>query len=557
MEMPMCAKSLTCLAVSILVLGRIEAVGQSRAADVTPAAETREKHDPLNRQSPQSSVASFLQACRAHDYARACSYLDLRKFPQAARLNEGGTLSQQLEQIFDRDAHFDVADLSDDPGGSKVNGVPEYHERVDSFQVNGQKVDLDLERIRLRSGLWIWVFSADTLANVPRLVRVTSESVVERHLPDPLVNWSLAGTSLWRWIALFVLAVVLAALTRALVPLAAFFLRIALKRVAPATGREAIDAFIGPLRLLVAVALFRIGMVWVAPSQQLGLYLGRLLALLFFGAIFGLILAILDLGVVRLRVALETRHRRITYSALPLVARVLKIVIFVVLLAALLSEWGYNTTTIVASLGVGGIAVALAAQKTIENFFGGVSVVADRPVAVGDFCKFGDRSGVVEDIGLRSTRIRTPDRTLVTVPNGQFSTMTIENFSKRDKMLFHFALNLRRDTQPAQVRTLLASIADILRRNEKIDAGPSSVQFVGVGTYSLDLDVTAYILTASDDESARIRQDLLLAILDAVEDAGTALALPTQASIPYSSSTNTPHAEPVMASSGDQKLQLR
>jgi MscS family membrane protein len=246
-----------------------------------------------------------------------------------------------------------------------------------------------------------------------------------------------------------------------------------------------------------------------------------------------------------------------SFSALPLVARVLKIVIFVMLIAALLSEWGYNTTTILASLGVGGIAVALAAQKTIENFFGGVSVVADRPVAVGDFCKFGDRSGVVEDIGLRSTRIRTPDRTLVTVPNGQFSTMTIENFSKRDKILFHFSLNLRRDTRPDQVRNLLTSIAEILRRHEKIDAGPSSVQFVGVGTYSLDLDVTAYILTASDDDFARMRQELLLAILDAVEEAGTALALPTQASINYSSLPPTsapPAREALMASSSDQKI---
>ena len=104
------------------------------------------------------------------------------------------------------------------------------------------------------------------------------------------------------------------------------------------------------------------------------------------------------------------------------------------------------------------MALALAAQKTIENLFGGVAVITDRPVAIGDFCKFGNQVGTVEDIGLRSTRIRTLDRTLLTVPNGQFSSMTLENFSKRDKMWFHLTLNLRRDTTSDQMRTLLDSL---------------------------------------------------------------------------------------------------
>ncbi len=102
--------------------------------------------------------------------------------------------------------------------------------------------------------------------------------------------------------------------------------------------------------------------------------------------------------------------------------------------------WGYNTTTLLAGLGIGGVALALASQKTIENLFGSVAVISDRPVSVGDFCKFGSSMGTVEDIGLRSTRIRTLDRTLVTVPNGSFSTMTLENFDRRDKTLFHVTL---------------------------------------------------------------------------------------------------------------------
>jgi len=202
----------------------------------------------------------------------------------------------------------------------------------------------------------------------------------------------------------------------------------------------------------------------------------------------------------------------------------LKIGIALTAAVTVLSNWGYNTTTIVAGLGVGGVAIALAAQKTIKNLFGGVAVITDRPVTVGDFCKFGDRVGTVEDIGLRSTRIRTPDRTLLTVPNGAFSTMTLENFSQKDKTWFHVMLNRRRETTPDQVRELLRAITGILKKNPKVETGSHPVRFVGLGAASLDLEVAAYVLAIDDDELLPIQEDLYLRILDAVENAATALA---------------------------------
>jgi len=200
---------------------------------------------------------------------------------------------------------------------------------------------------------------------------------------------------------------------------------------------------------------------------------------------------------------------------------------------AILGHLGYNTTAVLTGLGIGGVAIALAAQKTIENLFGGVSVISDRPVFVGDYCKFGDRTGWIEDIGLRSTRIRTQDRTIVTVPNGEFAAMTLENFSKRDKVWFHHTLNLRRDTTPDQVRQILSAIEKMLIEHPRVDAGRTPVRFIGVGSYSLDLEVFAYVLTSDVDEFLPIQQELLLKLLDAVAAAGTSLALPTQASVNY------------------------
>jgi MscS family membrane protein len=152
-------------------------------------------------------------------------------------------------------------------------------------------------------------------------------------------------------------------------------------------------------------------------------------------------------------------------------------------------------------------------------------------VLVGDVCRFGTQTGTVEHIGLRSTRLRTADRTVISVPNGQFSAMALENLSRRDKLLFQSTLNLRRDTTPDQLQKVLSSVRSILQSNPKIEAASIGVSFVKIGTYSLDIDVSAYVKTSDDSEFAGVRQDLLIRILQAVEQAGTALAVPVQESV--------------------------
>ncbi len=324
--------------------------------------------------------------------------------------------------------------------------------------MNGQKIGLDLEHVTLRSGLSVWLFSSDSVALIPQLARLVSESPIERHLPQPLVDWEVIDTPVWRWIAVGAVAAVLAPLSRLVSRPVLLLAEELSNRFALPMDRSALEPFVGPLRLLLCIVAFRAGVAWIGPAALPRLYLERIVIFLFFLALARLCMAIVDVAIRHLRTVLESKHQAFSYSALPLVSRVLKITILLLTIAAILSSWGYNTTTILAGLGVGGLAIALAAQKTIENLFGGVAVITDRPVAVGDFCRFGDQVGTVEDVGLRSTRIRTLNRTLITVPNGEFSAMTIENFSKRDKMWFHLTLNLRRDTLPQQVRTLLQSI---------------------------------------------------------------------------------------------------
>jgi MscS family membrane protein len=181
-----------------------------------------------------------------------------------------------------------------------------------------------------------------------------------------------------------------------------------------------------------------------------------------------------------------------------------------------------------AGLGIGGIAVALAAQKTLENVIGGLSLIFDRAVCVGDFLKVGEASGTVESIGLRSTRIRTPDRTLLSVPNGQIANVSIETISSRDMFWFHHFLGLRYATTPAQLRAVVDGIVRRLGGHPAVDPASIRATFLRFGPSSLDVEVVAYIVAKDWPQFLEIQQELLLGIMDVVEQADTAIALPAQ-----------------------------
>jgi MscS family membrane protein len=212
----------------------------------------------------------------------------------------------------------------------------------------------------------------------------------------------------------------------------------------------------------------------------------------------------------------------------PIGRTALKVLVLLFAVLASLQNVGVNVTGLLAGLGIGGLALALAAQKTVENLFGGVSVILDQPVRVGDFCRFGDRLGTVEEVGLRSTRVRTLDRTVVSIPNAEFSALQLENFSRRDRIWLHATLGLRYETTADQLRHVLAEVHRLLREDPRVDPEPARIRFVGFGAYSLDCEVFAYIRTADYGEFLAIREDLLLRIMDIVAASGTSFAFPSQ-----------------------------
>jgi MscS family membrane protein len=459
----------------------------------------------------------FLEACHGHEYAKAARYLDLRQMSPADRAAKGPRLAQQLEDLLD-DTPFDIATLSREPEGDLSDGLSPSHEVIATFQIEGKPLELALDRIELKPGFKVWLVSAESLPLIPKAHDLVSETPLEKKLPKLLVTHELLDTPVWRWIALLAIGFALwfgaGLLTRGLI--------LAFGRLTKADASGLRE----PIRLCVATAGFRFAMALAPPSALPRLYIERALAMGFALGLAWAGAAAVDYVAERWRTRLDPRMKAMTYSVLPLGRQVIKLSIFLITILTVVSAWGYNTATILAGLGVGGIAVALAAQKTIENLFGGISVISDRPVLVGDFCRFGAHVGTVMHIGLRSTRIRTLDRTILSVPNSQFSATELENFSARDKIWFHVTLSLRRDTSSDQVRRVVSAVQDILRQHSKVETGNIPVRFIGIGTYSLDVEVFAYVTTSDYDVFLEVQQELLHEMLRAVERVGAALAVP-------------------------------
>jgi MscS family membrane protein len=490
------------------------------------APAPKQPTDPLGRTNPRSAVTEFLQTCSRRDYQKAAGYLDLHDIASRRRAREGPRLAKDLETILNSDSRFDVLRLSQDAQGDLGDDPNPSIEHVASVIHEGQTFKLDLERVQQAAGQpEIWLFTPAAVAAIPQLTPpLTSISGIQAHLPGFLTSVHFLETPLWKWIALFILAIVLVILFRFLVRLLVFLLRKFEAHLKHPTRWIWIQAVIEPWLLFLFAITFGIVDQIVNPSALARLYIGRAILLAIVAAFAWWFINLFDLFLTRLDRMLEPRQRMALHSLIYLGHRTAKIVIIGIAFIVVLNNWGYQLTTVIAGLGVGGIAVALAAQSTIANIFGGVSVVGDGPIMVGDYGNFGGLHGMVEDIGMRSTRIRTLNRTLVSIPNSSFATMNLENYAARDKILFNPSLQIKRTTPKDQIRRCIAALEDLLRKNKSVEIGPSPIRISALTSGSFTLEIFAYALTADSNEYYKIQAELFLAIDDILTSLGVELA---------------------------------
>ncbi len=479
--------------------------------------------DPLGRDTPSGTVLGFLQAAQDGNERTASDYLQMSA---GRRQSQGPDVAFKLKALMDRSFVGSLRRISTRPEGTPEIGVSDQ-QTIGVFSNGDQDVPVTLVRITDPNAGKIWLFSADTLSKVPELYDNVKAHQVENRLPQSLVRNVFLGMPLWQWLALFVAIPVALAIGWALVLLLAFPRRLWIKF----RNRPNLHTYRGmstPLLVTFSALAHRVIVTNLGLPLLPRLYYYRSIWVVISIGFFWFLLRLTSLTMQRLRVHAVSAGRFGTGTLMVLAERLLTALVMVVAVLAILSIIGFNLTTVLAGLGIGGIAIAFAAQKTLENLFGGISVLADEVIRVGDYCRFGDRTGTVEDISLRSTRVRTDARTQLSIPNGALATMNIENFTRRDKILFNPALAVRYETTADQLRFLLAGVRRMLYEHPKVESESATIRFASFESSALRLEITSFVLTRDSNEFNEVREDLLLRIMHIVEESGTGFAFPSQ-----------------------------
>lgn len=471
---------------------------------------------------------------------RAASTLDLSAVAPANRRTVALSAILQLEEILKR---IDVPDLDTIPGTAEV----EAGSAANGWTLPG--TEIRMARVEAPSGEQQYLFSTDTVARLPTyyaLVQDTPHSgaydidfyqhfVSAPGLSMPIElyryvlqfpSWLLAihaEQAVWQWIALVGLTALMAGVLLLVLRLEAW--------IPQPSGalRSAVRRLVSPALVLLLLAAYD----WLADNviNLTGPILADLeLIVTSFQVVTVAVITLFSANVLAALIISSPRIRSESLDA-SLIRLVLRVVGFLAagfILFHGATRIGLPAYGIVAGLGVGGLAIALAVRPTLENFIGGIILYADRPVKVGDFCKFGDMLGTVEEIGLRSTKVRGLDRTLVTVQNAEFAQMSITNYTRRDANLMSTTIRLRYETDPSELSAIIDNIAAMLRADERVDADTVRVCFRGFGEFSLDVEIWCYLRIADWGRFLKAQEALFMKVMQIVEAGGSTFAVPAQ-----------------------------
>lgn len=503
----------------VIAQGLLPKVGNPDAGGPSSVA------DPFSRETPRDLATHLMSAFAGSDYARAAEYLELSPTLSAQRrVDSAKNLQQQLDR---RGSLQPFAALSNDPAGTMDDGLPIDQERIGNFRARTGAVPLIAKRFSPPDAAAYWVVSAASLAAMAAEDTAAPPPTAERWLPAPLREWRVSGAPVVDWLTLVVLTAGLFLGIRLFFSLLLRAIRVLVGDPETHRGLQFAEAAFPPFGLYLAV----IGLFYATRQMDVAIVARQVLAryagIVGWVAFVWLLWRLIDMAADLWSARMARTGRRRALAALVFARRSAKTALGIVAFVAVLDTLGMDVTTSIAALGLGGLAIALGAQKSIENLVGSLAVIIDEPVRVGDFCKAGDVLGTVEDIGMRSTQLRTNARTVVTIPNGDFSSKQIENYSRRDRFLFDPTIRLAYDTSAQMMRAVLEVIRTLLIDDENVIEG-ARVRFVGYNESSLDIEIFAYIRTHDNAEFLAMREEVLLKIMEAIASVGARIAVPTR-----------------------------
>lgn len=481
----------------------------------------------VQRGTPRESMAGFLAACQEGRFDLAAYYLDLGAIPPERQREEGAHLARRLMLVLQRAGWVDPDKLPDEPLGTPETGVPENQQLFAVVQVRHQPVELLLAHRSDAELGHVWTVSQDTVAEIDRLYQAHGYGWLGDHAPAALFALSIGELQLWQWLSILV---GLAASWLVSRYLGRWTVRV-LRRLARHTTAVWDDPFVraldGPMGFLLWALVFFVVARWLGLTPVAWVAVRFICKLLALGGVAWFLMRLVDAAADRVR-EVATEGSQVGLGFLPIASRIAKAGVVLLVGLSVLDVIGINVIAGLGALGIGAAAIAFAAQKSLENLFGTASIASDRPYEVGDFVSIGQDVGTVEEVGLRSTRLRTLGRTLVTIPNGLIAAGRVENFSARERIMFNPVLKLVYGTTAAQLTYVIDEIKRLLRTHPDIYQDQQRVRFAAFGESALQVEVWCWVTTRDYIEYTRVVEELNFAIARIVEQSGTSFAFPSR-----------------------------
>ncbi len=495
---------------------------QDRAEELIDQVAEELQGDSQRARTPLQLLAIVTRAYETDDLKRTGEFLDMRYLPEEFDDRPPENLMQALRIVWQQQNIVDPTRLSDQPEGHLDDGLPAYRDLLGTLtKDDGTKVPVYIQRVPDGEGGLEWKISNATVKRIPELWADLGYSDFAAWLQLHLPHFEFAGMQSWQILG----TIIFALLSVVLATLIASLLRRLIERIWPQYP-IAISRFFGlPVRIFLFLILFRALMDQLALSLTTRIYLNS-------SGIDYFAFVILALGLISLVRDMQARRmERAGNQHLVALLRPFTTIVKFLLIIAVGLLWaeraGYNMTTIIAGLGVGSLAVALAAQKTLENVIGAITLYAARPVNPGDLCRFGNFVGVVEEIGLRSTVIRTLDRTLLAVPNSVFAAAEIENFSHRDRIRYFRYVELQMTTAD-QLRVILGRLRELFHSHADVIPDTISIRLEKIESAIARIRIDAGIGTNNYQEFLAVAEDLNLRLIESVHETGAVFSGPGQ-----------------------------
>jgi len=506
----------------LLILGLFSLQATAQESDTQNEPEVVIPADDLDRGTPLRSGNGFMAQADKRDFEAAAEFMDLRNLRGEASQLTGAQLARRLSVIIARATWVDVDELVDDPAGRGNDNLPDYRDSIGIILDDGKEIRLFMQKVPRGDGEYIWKISNATVSAVPKLYAVYGYPEFVEDLRRSLPDVAFMGYELFKWVLLLA--------TGAGVYIGVFLIALVIRRM---LGDPDTPSYRKIFRFIVLP--FGIWLVIVSISSAASSLGSGITAEAWRNAspipiivtvwmMFGAMNLIRDIYSGRL----HNQGRPGAAVLLQPAGNAIKILIALGAIVVYMDKLGINITTVLAGLGVGGIAVALALQKPMEDVFGAFTLYTQQPIRVGDFCRIGDESGTIEEIGLRTTRLRTLANTVIAIPNAKLANEPIDNISARRKIRYRPVLRLRYDTSPEQMQQVLVGIRELLASDEKVLAESQRVRFKEIADDALLVEVNAYLDTTDWATYLELAESLNIRILRIVAHAGTKLSLPAK-----------------------------